>query len=78
MKGDRSLGILLMVVFGVSGVVILVFTWLHPLSGMMERVLSTVLGAIGVGVALSRIPSLKFPKAGAEVAKVPVEVKARD
>jgi hypothetical protein len=78
MKGDRSLGILLMVLFGVSGIIILVFTWLQPMSGIMERVLSTVLGAIGLGVALSRIPFLKFPKAGTEAEEVPVEVKARD
>ena len=77
MKGDRSLGILLMVLFGVSGIVILVFAWLQPMPGM-ERILSTVLGAIGLGIALSRIPSLKFPKAGAEAEEVPVEVKARD
>ena len=77
MKGDRSLGILLMVVFGVSGIIILVFAWLQPMTGM-ERVLSTVLGAIGLGVALSRIPFLKFPKAGTEAEKVPVEIKARN
>jgi hypothetical protein len=77
MRKDRSLGILLMVLFGVSGIVILVFTWLQPMTGM-ERVLSTVLGAIGLGVALSRIPFLKFPKAGAEAEEVPVEVKARN
>jgi hypothetical protein len=77
MKGDRSLSMLLMGLFGISGTFILVFTWLHPMPGM-ERVLSTVLGAIGLGVALSRIPFLKFPKAGTEAEKVPVEVKARD
>ena len=78
MRKDRSLGILLMVLFGISGIIILVFTWLQPMSGIMERVLSTVLGAIGLGVALSRIPFLKLPKAGAEAEEVPVEVKARD
>ena len=77
MKGDRSLSLLLMVLYGVSGIIILVFTWLQPMPGM-ERALSTVIGAIGLGVALSRIPFLKLPKAGVGVAKVPVEVKARD
>lgn len=60
MKRDRSLSILLMILFGISGIFILVFTWLQPMPGM-ERVLSTVLGAIGLGVALSRIPLLKAP-----------------
>jgi hypothetical protein len=66
-----------MVLFGLSGSFILVFTWLQSMPGM-ERVLSNILGAIGLGVALSRIPSLKLSKAGAEVAKVPVQVKTRD
>lgn len=69
MKSDRSLSILLMILFGLSGTFILVFTWLQPMPGM-ERVLSNILGAVGLGVALSRIPSLKFSKAGAEVGKV--------
>jgi len=77
MKRDRSLSILLMVLFGISGTFILVFTWLQPMTGM-ERVLSNILGAIGLGVALSRIPLLRFPKTGTEAEKVPVEAKARD
>ena len=77
MKGDRSLSMLLMVLFGVSGTLILVFTWLQPMPGM-ERVLSTDLGAVGLGVAVSRIPRLKFSKAGTEAEKAPVEIRARD
>ncbi|MBU2535298.1 MAG: hypothetical protein ABIK32_05370 [Chloroflexota bacterium] len=77
MKMDRSLSVLLMVLFGISGTLILIFTWLQPMPGM-ERILSTVLGAIGLGVALSRVPLLRFPKAEAEAGKLPVEVKARD
>ncbi len=77
MKMDRSLSVLLMVLFGISGTLILIFTWLQPMSGM-ERVLSTLLGAIGLGVALSRIPLLRFSEAGMEAGKVPVEVKTRD
>ncbi len=77
MKKDRSMSLILMLLFGISGTLILIFTWLQPMPGM-ERVLSTVLGAIGLGVALSRIPALRFPKAGTEAGKVPVEIKARD
>ena len=77
MKRDRSLGILLMVLFGSSGIFILVFTWLQPMPGM-ERALSTALGAVGLGVALSRIPSLKFCKAEAEAEKVPGKAETRD
>ena len=77
MTKDRSLSILLMALFGISGTFILVFTWLQPMSGM-ERVLSTVLGVIGVGVALSQVPRLRLPKAVAETENVPVEAEARD
>jgi len=77
MARDRSLSMLLIALFGISGTFILVFAWLHPMP-VMERVLSTLLGAIGLGVAVSRIPQLKFPKAGTEAEKVPVEVKTGD
>jgi hypothetical protein len=77
MKRDRSLGILLMLLFGLSGIFILAFTWLQPMPAM-ERVLSNILGATGLGVALSRITLLKFLRAGAEAEKVPVEAETRD
>ena len=77
MTKDRSLNMLLMALFGISGTFILAFTWLQPMPGM-ERVLSTVLGAIGLGVALSRVPRLRLPKAGMETENVPVEAEARD
>ncbi len=77
MKRDRSLSLILMVLFGISGTLILIFTWLQPMPGM-ERVLSTLLGASGLGAALSRIPLLRFPKSGTEAGKVPVGIKARD
>ncbi len=77
MTRDRSLSVLLMALFGISGTFILVFTWLQPMTGV-ERVLSTVLGAIGLGVALSQVPRLRLPKAVAETENVLVEAEARD
>ena len=77
MKRDRSMSLILMILFATSGTLILIFSWLQPMTGM-ERVLSTVLGAAGLVLAASRIPLLRFPKAGTEAGKVPVEVKARD
>jgi len=77
MTRDRSLSVLLMALFGISGTFILVFTWLQPMTGV-ERVLSTVLGAIGLGVALSQVPRLRLPKAVAETENVPVEAEAGD
>ena len=77
MTKDRSLSMLLMALFGISGTFILVFTWLQPMSGM-ERVLSTVLGAIGLGVALSRLPLLRLRKAVAQTENGPAEAEVRD
>ncbi|HEY50962.1 MAG TPA: hypothetical protein G4O20_04070 [Dehalococcoidia bacterium] len=77
MMRDRSLSMLLMVLFGISGIFILAFVWLQPMSGM-ERALSTILGAIGLGIALSRIPQLKLSKEGTETEKVAVEAETGD
>ncbi len=73
---DKSLAILLMVLFGLSGITILTLAWLQPMPGM-ERGLTTFIGAVGLFVALSRVPVLKSPKVGvdAEPAMVNVEVK---
>jgi hypothetical protein len=68
---------LLMGLFGISGIFILVFVWLQPMSGM-ERALSTILGAIGLGIALSQVPHVKLTRAGAEAAKIAVEAETRD
>jgi len=71
---DKSLSMMLMVLFGISGALILAFTWLQPMPGM-ERILGTVFGAVGLGVALRRIPLLKSPKVAVEAEKVPAEIK---
>ena len=77
MTKDRSLGMLLMALFGISGTFILIFTWLQPMPGM-ERVLSTILGAIGLGVALSQVPRMRIPKAVAQTEAVPVKSETGD
>ena len=44
---DRSLAILLMILFGVGGIIILVLTWSQPML-LPERILSTSIGSIGL------------------------------
>ena len=73
MTGDKSLSILLMILFGISGTLVLILTWMQPMPGA-ERAFDTVIGAIGLAVALSRIPLLKTPGTGKEAGKVSVEV----
>ncbi len=48
---DKSLNILLMVLFGMTGVAIILLTWLRPMSGS-ERIVDTVVGSLGVVVAI--------------------------
>ena len=70
---DKSLGIWLMVLFGISGIAILVLAWLRPMPGL-ERALTTFIGAFGLFVALSRVPRLKSPKVGTDAEQVTIEV----
>ena len=76
MMRDKSLGILLMVLFGISSIAILALAWLWPMPGA-ERGLSTFIGVFGLFVALSRVPLLKSPKAvtDTEPAMLRVEVQ---
>ncbi len=66
---DKSLDILLMTLFGVSGITILILAWWQPMPGP-EIILTTFIGVFGIGVALSRIPVLKSAKARAEAKQV--------
>ena len=77
MMRDKSLGILLMVLFGISSITILVLAWLWPMPGL-ERILATFIGVSGLLVALSRVPLLKSAKAKTDVGQVMVQVKVQD
>ena len=58
--GDKSLSIFLIVLFGISGIVILMLTWLRAMPES-ERILNTFIGSVGLSVALIRALLLKFP-----------------
>ena len=55
---DKSLGIFLMVLFGIGGITILIVAWAQPMPAL-ERVLTTSIGLIGPFWVLSRAPSLR-------------------
>ncbi len=70
---DRSMNLILMVVFAVLGAAVLVLAWLQPMSGI-ERALSTIMGVAGLGVSTSRAAALKKVDNGKrEPVAVPVE-----
>ena len=77
MMRDKSLGILLMVLFGISSITILVLAWLWPMPGL-ERILATFIGVSGLLVALSRVPLLKSARTKADVGQVMVQVEVQD
>ena len=77
MAKDKSLSIFLVVLFAISGVAILVLTWLQPMPGT-ERVLSTLIGLTGLLVAMGRGMLLRSAKAGASAESVPVRVEVKD
>ena len=74
---DKSLGILLMVLFGISGIAILTLAWLRPMPGL-ERVLTTFIGVFGLFVAVSRVPLLKSPKAETNTEQFMLKVGVQD
>ena len=77
MARDKSLSIFLVVLFAISGVAIVVLTWLQPMPGI-ERVLSTLIGFTGLLVAMGRGMLLRSGKAGASAESVPVRVEVKD
>jgi hypothetical protein len=55
---DKSLDMFLMVLFGISGIAILILAWLQPMI-TSERILTTFIGIGGLFMALTRIKSLR-------------------
>jgi len=74
MMGDKSLSIFLMVLFGISGIAILMLAWLWQMP-VSERILATLIGSTGLFVALSRGLLLRSAKAGADAEQVTVGVR---
>ena len=56
--GDKSLSIFLMMIFGISGIAVLMLAWLWS-TLVMERIAAIFAGATGLFIALTRIPVLK-------------------
>lgn len=73
---DKSLGVFLILLFGLLGITILMLAWLRPMPES-ERILSTFLGSIGLFVALSQVLLLKPSKAGADAEPDLVEVEVK-
>lgn len=55
---DRSLGVFLMLIFGVSGIAVLLLAWLWPTLAS-DRITGIIAGSAGLGVALTQVKSLR-------------------
>jgi len=74
---DKSLGILLMVIFGLSGVAILLLAWLQPMAGS-ERILATLAGSVGLLLASLKARRVRPPVAAGHRPQQPLRVEAED
>ncbi len=75
MAREKSLGIFLIVFFGMAGIAVLILAWTRPMP-VSERILSTFAGSIGLLVALIQMFVLKSVQARTGAAPVSAEAGA--
>ena len=76
MMKDKSLGIMLIVLFGISGIAVLLLGWLWP-TLESERITATFAGSAGLLVASIEALILKRSSA-TDAKKVPTRVEIED
>jgi len=69
---DKSLGIWLIVLFGVSGMAVITLAWLWP-TLQSDRIVATLTGLVGIAIALICAFTLRQSTANKQVA---VEVES--
>ena len=72
---DKSMGVLLMVIFGVSGVVVTALEWLYP-SLHLDQTEATLAGLIGIGFTIFQSIRFRYlSRIQAEPVSVEVEIE---
>ena len=74
---DKSLDIFLMVLFGISGIAVLILAWVRPMTAS-ESILTIFIGSAGLFMALTRARLLKSLPSRTDVEPAPAEVEAED
>ena len=69
---DKSLGIFLVVLFGIAGITVLMLAWVQPIPAS-ERILATLIGSSGLFVALVRVLLLRSLRDRADAEQVSVD-----
>ncbi len=71
---DRSLSVLLIALFGISGIAIMILAWVKPMPAS-DRILSTLVGSVGLLVVFTQILLLKSSSSSAKTEQIPVEME---
>ncbi len=71
---DKSLGIWLIALFGVSGLAVITLAWLWP-TLQSDRIVATLTGLVGIAVAIIRALTLRQSN---NVKRVPVEAEVEN
>ena len=71
---DRSIGIWLIVMFGVSGLVILMLTWLWP-TLVTDKPMATLAGVIGIAIAVIQALIIRHGSVAKNSEQLTVEVE---
>ena len=74
---DKSLSIFLMVLFGVSGMAVLMLAWFSTIMES-ERIMATLAGSAGLFIALIRALMLKRSSVRQDDRPILIQVKAED
>ena len=74
---DKSLSILLIVLFGIPGIAVLMLAWLWPVLEA-ERITATVIGSAGLLVAIIQVLALKLSMGRADNEPTIIKVGAED
>ena len=73
---DKSMEVFLAVMFGILGLTIIVLAWVHPMPES-ERMLTTLIGSIGLLLALGRGLFLKTNRKETDMEHVLVRSKGK-
>jgi hypothetical protein len=73
---DKTLNILLTLLFGIGGIAVSLLAWLQPMP-VSGRILATFVGMLGLSWAIIRWP-LMYSRSDIDTVKVPAEVKTKD
>ena len=74
---DKSLGIWLISLFGISGIAVVMLAWLLP-TLESDRTIATLTGSVGLLLAAIHVISLRRQSVGNNDEKAPVKVNIED